>query len=127
MENNMKTYQFIRTEREWYIDLPQYIEQGGSKGDLQMVEGADKMLDMMAADSDKVTLTIATEPFDGADALILTEKCDPYIGGGYYLMRQYEGIAVNRTMWLCQVTEFVFGDIPPEIFIRREVIKGSPK
>src|SRR6187551_795017 len=99
----MKTYKFIKTGRDWYIDLPEYIEQGGSIGDLQMVDGADKMLDMMA---------------EGKNSVTLTEKCDPYIGGGYYIMKQYEGQEINRTMWLCQVTEFVFGDIPPLIFVR---------
>jgi len=118
----MKTYRFIKTGNDWYIDLPEYIEQGGAMSDLQMVEGADKMLDMMAENENAVVLSIADEPFSGADVLELTEKCDPYIGGGYYLMKKYEGQEINRTMWLCQVTEFVFGDIPPLIFVRREKV-----
>ena len=117
----MKTYKFIKTGRDWYIDLPEYIEQGGSIGDLQMVDGADKMLDMMAEGKISVTLKIGREQFEGADVLTLTEKCDPYIGGGYYIMKQYEGQEINRTMWLCQVTEFVFGDLPPRIFVSREM------
>jgi hypothetical protein len=116
----MKTYCFKRSGADWYIDLPEYIEQGGSKGDLQMVDGADKMLDMMAGNENKVLLTISTLVFDGADELTLTERCDPIIGGGYYLMKQYEGQEINRSMWLCQVTEFVFGDIPVTIFVRKE-------
>jgi len=116
----MKTYKFIKTGQDWYIDLPEYIEQGGSAGDLQMVDGADKMLDMMAEGKNSVTLNISREQFEGADVLTLTEKCDPYVGGGYYIMKQYEGREINRTMWLCQVTEFVFGGIPPLIFVRRE-------
>jgi hypothetical protein len=116
----MQSHKFIKTGHEWFIDLPEYLAQGGTKEDLQMVEGADKMLDMMAGNSDNVTLRIAKEPFDNADLLVLTEKCDPYIGGGYYLMKYYEGMEVNRSMWLCQVTEFVFGDLPEKIFVRKE-------
>jgi hypothetical protein len=116
----MKTYKFLRTGKEWYVDLPEYIEQGGSIGDLQMVEGADKMLDMMAEKEDVVFLSIAKEPFDGADMLALIEKCDPYIGGGYYFMKQYQGQEIDQTMWLCQVTEFALGDIPQQIFVRKE-------
>jgi hypothetical protein len=82
----MKTYRFIKTGIEWYIDLPEFIEQGGSKGDLQMVEGADKMLDIMAESERSVILNISKEPFAGADVLELTEKCDAYTGGGYYRM-----------------------------------------
>jgi hypothetical protein len=117
----MQSHKFIKTGLEWFIDLPEYLAQGGTKGDLQMVEGADKMLDMMAGNANNITLNIAKEPFDNADLLVLTEKCDPYIGGGYYLMKFHEGIEVNKTMWLCQVTEFVFGELPENIFVRREI------
>ena len=116
----MKTYKFTKTGYEWYIDLPEFIEQGGSIGDLQMVDGADKMLDMMAGNKNPVTLYISKDQFDGADVISLTEKCDPDIGGGYYIMKKYEGEEINRTMWLCQVTEFVFGDIPQQIFVKRD-------
>ena len=116
----MKTYCFIRSGADWYIDLPEYLAQGGSKGDLQMVDGADKMLDMLAGNDSKVLLTISTAAFDGADMLTLTERCDAIIGGGYYLMKQYEGQEINRTMWLCQVTAFVLGDIPATIFVKKE-------
>lgn len=46
----MKPYKFVKTGRDWYIDLPEYIAQGGTMGDLQMVDGADKMLDRMAGE-----------------------------------------------------------------------------
>ncbi|WP_242696544.1 DUF6717 family protein [Longitalea luteola] len=116
----MKTYRFIKTNGEWFIDLPEYIEQGGSAGDLQMVLGADTMLDIMAGKASSIELTLGEEPFEGADELILTERCDPVIGGGYYLMKTYKGQPINKTMWLCQVTEFVFGSLPERIFVRQE-------
>lgn len=116
----MKLYRFTKTGREWFIYLPEYIEQGGSPGDLQMVDGADAMLDAMAGDKEAVSIWVSSEKFDDADLLTLTQKCDPYIGGGYYLMKTYEGKEINRSMWLCQVTAFVFGDIPPEIYVKKE-------
>lgn len=116
----MKRYRFIKTNGEWFIDLPEYIEQGGNAGDLQMVLGADTMLDIMAGEAASVELTLAERSFEGADELELTEKCDPTIGGGYYLMKTYNGQEINKTMWLCQVTEFVFGGLPERIFVRQE-------
>jgi hypothetical protein len=116
----MKPYKFVKSGNDWYIDLPEFLEQGGSIGDLQMIDGADKMLDIMAGNESSVILNIAREPFEGSDILVLTEKCDPYIGGGYYLMKYYEEKEINKSIWLCQVTEFVFGDIPEKIFVRRE-------
>jgi hypothetical protein len=113
-------FTFIKEPTGWYIDLPQFIEEGGSKGDLAMVEGADTMLDIVAAGDDTVTLALHTEAFDRADMLELTEKCDPFVGGGYYLLRYWEGKQVMHTMWLCAVTEYVFNYLPEKIFIRRE-------
>lgn len=117
----MKPYKFIKTGNDWYIDLPEFLEQGGSIGDLQMVDGADKMLDMMAGKESFVTVYVAREKFEGADILTLTEKCEPNVGGGYYMMKYYEGQEINQTLWLCQVTEFVFGDIPQQIFVKKEI------
>lgn len=116
----MKVYRFNKTGKEWYTDLPGFLEQGGSMSDLQMVEGADTMLDMIAGNKDTVSLAISDRPFDMADKIILLEKCDPLIGGGYYMMSHYRDAIVNQKMWLCHVTEFVFNDMPAEIFIRKE-------
>jgi hypothetical protein len=115
----MNTYRFLKEGQDWYIDLPEFIESGGSKGDLQMVEGADKMLDMIAKGGQEVSLAIDRSLFAGSDKLMLTERCYPYIGGGYYNLKTFEGKEINQTMWLCAVTEYVFGDLPEEIFIRR--------
>ncbi len=117
----MKSYKFIKNTKGWFIDLPAYIEQGVSEGDLQMVDGADKMLDMMAGKDFFVVLDVSKEPFEGADMLALIEKCDPYIGGGNYTMKSFEGQEINQIMWLCQVTEFVFADIPQQIFVKRAI------
>lgn len=116
----MRSYKFIKTGKDWYIDLPEFIEQGGSVGDLQMIDGADTMLDMMAENETSVEMYVAREQFEGADLLKLIEKCDPYVGGGNYLMKKYEGKEINKMMWLCQVIEFVFGDIPQQIFVKKK-------
>ena len=83
----MQTHIFNKEEGSWFIDLPEYIEQGGSKADLIMVEGADTMLDIIANGNDTITVSIDEEPFSEADELELLELCDPIVGGGYYLMR----------------------------------------
>ena len=102
------------------MDLPAYLEAGGSNENLQMVEGADKMLEEMAGMETTVMLTIAKEKFEGADVLVLKEKCDRLKGGGYYFLAEFEARVVNITMWFCGVTEFVLGEIPPEIYLRKE-------
>jgi len=115
----MNTYRFIKEGRDWYIDLPEYIENGGSKGDLQMVEGADTMLDFISGGANEVSLILDRTAFSGSDTLKLLERCDPYVGGGYYNLKVFDGKEFKKTMWLCAVTEYVFGDLPEEIFIKR--------
>lgn len=115
----MKSYKFLKTEGKWYIDLPEYLEQGGSQADLQMVDGADQMLDIISDNQGVVQIFVDREKYEGGDLLALTEKCDPYIGGGMYFMKYFEGKETNLTMWLCQVTEFVFGDLPEKIYVKR--------
>lgn len=84
-----------------------------------MVEGADVMLDVMSGNADKVSLIISRDQFEGSDTLQLTEVCDPVIGGGMYLLPEFEGKNINQQMWLCAVTEFVFGDLPETIFVKK--------
>ena len=115
----MKLHRFVRENDEWFIDLPEYLSQGGSKADLQMIDGADTMLEIIAGEDKEVTLQINTGPFEKADELKLTEICDPIPGGGYYHMKSFENKLVNRDLWLCDVTRFVFGNIPERIFIKR--------
>jgi len=115
----MKIYKFLKEGGEWFIDLPAYLEQGGSQRDLQMVEGADTMLDRIAGNNIEVELNIDRVNFSGADMLQLTERCDPIVGGGYYFLENFEGNPIGITMWLCAVTEFVFSELPDQIFIKR--------
>ena len=115
----MKQHRFYREGGGWYIDLPEYLEGGGSKGDLAMVAGADTMLDIVAGDNKEVTLQINIQPFDGSDELVLTQLCDPMMGGGYYFMNRFEGKEVGQSMWLCDVTTFVFGYMPERIYVKR--------
>src|SRR3954470_11592278 len=98
----MQTHRFYRENGGWFIDLPEYLEQGGQKGDLAMVSGADTMLDLIAGKDDSVTLQLDLQPFAGSDELLLTEICDPVMGGGYYHMQEFENRKVNQDMWLCE-------------------------
>jgi hypothetical protein len=114
-----KTHRFYRENGGWYIDLPAYIAQGGSKGDLAMVAGADTMLDIVTGQEKEVTIRMDETPFEGADELALAQLCEPAMGGGYYFMKSFEGKPVSQQMWLCAVTEFVFGYMPQKIYVKR--------
>ena len=114
-----RTFTFLKEFKAWYIDLPDYLSQGGQKKDLRMAAGAGKLLTYLARREKKLTITIDTEPFEGAEKLELVELCDQPMGGGYYLLRTCRGRAVNRRMWLCDVTLFIFGDMPECLYVRK--------
>lgn len=110
----MKSYKFYKDENNrWYIDLPGWT---GTKAELEMVCGADDMLEIMSQGETEVHLTISETFFEGSSELeLLTE--DKENGGGWYMFKVYKGITYNTQLWLCDVTRWVFGKIPTKIYI----------
>jgi hypothetical protein len=115
----VKTYSFIKEEGTWYIHLPEYLEQGWSKKDLAMTEGAHKLLNTLAGGRYKVTLRLSREPFEGADVLELMEHCPAPKGGAVYLLESCHGKAISSFIWICDIALFVFGDMPEHIYVQR--------
>ena len=109
----------------WYIDLPEYLEQGlGTQANLMMVAGADTFLDKLSNNGNEVTVRIETEPYDGMEyalsrlgfgldkALLDSVNHPPVEYGAHY--RANDG----HVLWLCPVTEYVFGGYyPTDIYI----------
>lgn len=115
---NQQTFKFIKEpSNKWYIDLPEYQ---GMHADLEMVEGADTMLDYVGKGSAEVYLTLSELPFEGATELKLQHSyTEETGGGGIYLLNEYEGEPLNQEMWLCAVTEWLFGKLPPMIYFKK--------
>lgn len=112
----MNNYRFYKEENNWFVDLPKWE---GSKESLQMVAGADSMLDLFSNDSEEVTLTISTEKFEGSEVLRMISLADDIGEGAYYNMEAYMGHELNLEMWLCGVTQWVFGYYPDVIYVSK--------
>lgn len=97
--------------------MPLFLDLGGNNSELEMVAGADTMLFHLAEGKDHVDLQFHTLPFKGADQITLTKRCDPETGGGYYYVKTFEGQTLNQEMWLCNVIDFVFDEIPEQIYV----------
>jgi hypothetical protein len=41
-----------------------------------------------------------------------------YGEGAWYVMEEYAGLRFGLSMWLCDVTKFVFGDFPLKIYFK---------
>jgi hypothetical protein len=115
---DQRTYTFVQDESSWYIDLPAYLKAGGRKEDLRMKAGTDRLLKMVSSGKKQVTLTLDTEPFEGADVLELIDLCAAPKGGGIYLVERCKGEEVNILIWICDIALFVFGDLPQFMYIK---------
>jgi hypothetical protein len=106
----IRTFHFYKEEdNRWYVELPEWE---GSKEDLEMVLGADMLLDALSNYSDWVKVRFADEPFEGCKTLT-HRLADVEAAPGWYDNDAWHG---PSTIWLCSVTQFVFGDYPDKIY-----------
>ena len=103
---------------KWHVDLPEWT---GSKADLQMVCGADTMLDIIAEDENEVNLELSIEPFENADKLELLSVSNLEESGAFYILKTYKNFNFNLDIWLCAVTLFVFKTYPKVIYLRKTI------
>jgi hypothetical protein len=130
-----KTFHFYKEINIWYIDLPQFVEAGlGTKANLMMVAGADTLLDILSGNGTEITVEFDSKPFNGYNvkldminigkdqALLDAIGHAPVDSGAYYTAYSDQGLGYEfklSSVWLCPVTEYVFGsDYPKNIFIK---------
>ena len=121
-------HKFIKTDDIWYIDLPEFIEQGlGTKANLMMVAGADLMLDSLSNNGNEITLEFSSELIEGSQHTLVKQRFGldkellnkighaPVDYGAYYSWKENN----NQSVWLCPVTEYVFnGAYPETIYVK---------
>lgn len=100
----------------WYIDLPEWE---GSKEDLEMVLGADDLMNLISQGDDEVYAQIGDEKFPGANQMIMVEMGSIDMGGAWYLVPSIGQIDFNLRLWICDVTKFIFGHFPETIWFYR--------
>lgn len=94
----------------WYVVLPDWE---GKHSDLEMVCGADTMLDIEAQGESEVYLTLSNGelPKYKSTLKLIREEFD---GGTYLFVSEFNSFEV----WLCFVTKHVFNEIPKLIYIK---------
>lgn len=107
----MKTFQFERDpDNKWYVVLPEWE---GAREELEMVCGADIMLDIVAQGRDLVSLSVSLEPIE--DWKFQLFHVEDNSGGADYMLFDPEGNSFP--VWLCQVVVYVYGRIPRTLYI----------
>ncbi len=129
------THRFYKEDGTWYIDLPAYLEAGlGTKANLMMVCGADTFLDHLSNQGSEVTVHIETAPYAeqtyalkkigmGKDQEQLDAVGHAPVDYGAY----YKADRNNHLLWLCPVTEYVFGGGYPDNIYIHVVNHDKPK
>lgn len=107
---------YKESDNRWYADLPEWE---GPKAALEMVCGADTMLDILAQGEGNTILDMSVEPINGYEMLIFLHETPDLDEGAYYHMESYMGLEFNLDVWLCDVTKFVFGEFPKIIYFNK--------
>ena len=94
---------------KWYVVFPEYE---GPQEDLEMVEGADKMLDALTDDGMYVTLEVNLEEPSSDDFFMLEQEAHDE-DGSFYNVKDCEKF--SGTVWLCNVVHEFFGNHPERI------------
>ena len=99
----------------WFAEIPEWE---GSIDELEMVMGADTMLDIIAQGEDEVRLVFSDEAISDNVLNIIDTKMTC---GATYLVTMLFGIDFDFEIWLCDVTKFVFNSdkMPYKIYLSK--------
>jgi hypothetical protein len=103
---------FYKEDGMWYADVKGWP---GPKNMLLMVDGADTFLDYLSNNGEEVTLDISLAP--KKDYEVLNYSHPHPAGDGAYYIANMRGR--DHKLWLCGVTEFVFGFMPEEVWYKK--------
>ena len=106
----MKTLAFEKEQNgNWYVVLPEWT---GDKSALQMVAGADVMLDKLCSNKNSVTLLVSEEQPTEIGFEKITKIIDIPFGGATYMSKWFP-------IWLCDVVKFIYdGKMPKTLYYK---------
>lgn len=107
----MRVFKFIREDdSKWYVDLPEWK---GDKWELEMVAGADDLLEILGQGESEVRVLISEEPFK--ESMFSLEYTHDEAEGGWYILKDFD---FSFEVWLCHVVKFVYGHIPKKLYCK---------
>ena len=122
--NENRIFRFYRESNgDWYVDLPEW---NGGRWHLEMVNGADDFLDEICSDTeDEVYLQISTQPNAYQSDIVLEKLFNTGSDGAeYFVLETPDDLYVSvDQLWLCGVTEWVYGYMPDKIYCRKVLVK----
>lgn len=109
----MRTLSFQKINNKWYVVLPDW---SGDFEDLEMVNGADDLLEALSQRLKKNLLTMNVWLAKPDIPCAHLKKIHQDKNGATYQVEHC--LFYDNVIWLCNVTRFVFGDHPNSIYFK---------
>lgn len=109
---------YYKFGQRWYIDLPEYIEQGGNPDDLEQVGAFHNFLELASAGESTISFFMDTQCFEGADKAIRTGTSGGK-SGGYYHIATYAGNAVDFELWINTVLYLMMPELSLQLYFKK--------
>lgn len=107
----MQTFKFEKdSDSRWYVVLPEWT---GDRSELEMVCGADTLLDIISQGEDTAYISLSETDFEESEFTLTYFKDESE--GGWYKMKSE---LLEFELWLCHVTKFVFGYLPKKLYCK---------
>ena len=103
-----KILSFVKLSERWFIDIP----WEGDVSDLQMVAGADLLLDSLCNGNARVSVEVSTDLIK--DNIHLNRVSEDELGATYGV----DTLNFSGEIWLCPVTLAVFPAYPKDLYIK---------
>jgi len=104
----MREFRFVKLSGRWFADIP----YDGDIGDLEMVSGADTLLECHNNDGDGIVDCFMLEPGDkrrvGWNVTYFKKMFDNEYGATYSVDDEH----YRGDIWLCPVLKYVLGEYP---------------
>jgi hypothetical protein len=101
------------SSNRWYANIDDYP---GDFEDLEMVMGADELLDRLSCGEDFVKVSIIADEIPSYPPNIKLTKYKEDETGAYYIQDFYDDI---QSVYICNVTKFVLGYFPDTIYLTK--------
>ena len=114
----MQTVTYYKLGHRWYLDLPEFVQEGGDVEDLERIGAFHDFLEMASEGNDEVVFRMDAEPFDGADFFEMTGSAGKD-SGGYYHVPSFEGKPVDFELWFNAIVYRQYETPPQRIYFKR--------
>jgi hypothetical protein len=120
----MYTVTYYKFGNRWFIDLPEYVEQGGDAEDLERIGAFHDFLELAAAGETTVIFQMDVQPFEGAEVAELTGTSGGNTGG-YYHLSYLEGKPVDVELWFNTILYVDQTELPEKIYFKKMALPRS--